>query len=275
MRSSVRHLRLAAASVVTLPFTPSPANCTDRAPAKPRILVVNPNSSSSFTELMAARAKGWPQLDAVCINPATGPASIEGDFDDVLSAVPTLEEILRRRGTFDAVVVACISDHSAIAAAREALVQPVVGILEASVMLACLVGEKFAIVTSNRRWEPLLWRALETYGVKERCCGVRGCLDRVLDLEGDVHAMILQTARELVEQGAEVIVLGCAGMAGLKEDLEAQLHVPVVDPIDAGFAVAGALVTMRLATSKVNTYHTPGYKACPNISPLLQSAYKN
>jgi len=90
-----------------------------------------------------------------------------------------------------------------------------------------------------------------------------------------VHAMILQTARELVEQGAEVIVLGCAGMAGLKEDLEAQLHVPVVDPIDAGFAVAGALVTMRLATSKVNTYHTPGYKACPNISPLLQSAYKN
>eukprot|EP00930_Biecheleria_cincta_P095451 TRINITY_DN87412_c0_g1_i1.p1 TRINITY_DN87412_c0_g1~~TRINITY_DN87412_c0_g1_i1.p1 ORF type:complete len:262 (+),score=30.92 TRINITY_DN87412_c0_g1_i1:77-862(+) len=242
--------------------------------AKPRILMINPNTSASFTNLMASRAKCWPQLITTCINPLTGPASIEGEFDDVLSSVPTLEEILSRRGTFDAVIVACISDHSSIAAAREVLSEPVVGILEASVHVACLVSERFGIVTSNRRWEPLLWRALERYSIKDRCCGIRGCLDRVLELEDTaVRGKITQAAEGLIQEGAESIVLGCAGMAGMREELEAKFSIPVLDPIDAGLAMASALVNMGLLTSKACTYHSPKHKVCTNISPTLQSGY--
>ena len=254
-------------------------------PKKNKILIVNPNTTSSFTDLIRARTLHFPNLSVDCVQPNTGPKSIEGHFDDILSAQPTLELIQDhvapgvsgRGGGYDAVVIACISDHAAIYPAREILEIPVVGILEASVIVASQISNKFAIVTSNRRWEPLLEEAVTRYGYSAKCVAVKSCLDRVLDLEqGDgsgPRERVKLAAEEAMAEGAEAIILGCCGMAGLKEELENYLKIPVIDPIDAGIMMASTLVDLNLKTSKANYYSVPAWKPAPGISDELTKAY--
>ena len=173
------------------------------------------------------------------LTPRHGPRSIESVYDELLSAAPTLELTLGALEGQDGVVLACYSDHPVIAALREVTRVPVVGIAEASMHVACLVGRTFGIVTTSAAWEPLLWDAVRHYGLEGRCAAVRATGRPVLALEaghGEAEAAeadaILVAARRVVEEdGAEVICLGCAGMAGLDKRLEAALGVPVLDGV--------------------------------------------
>ena len=81
---------------------------------------------------------------------------------------------------FDGFVIACYSDHPTIYALREITHKPVLGIAEASMYLACMLGYKFSIVTTNEEWEPLLWDAVQHYGLAQRCASVRSARMPVL-----------------------------------------------------------------------------------------------
>jgi allantoin racemase len=246
-----------------------------------RILLINPNTSEGFTRKIQTIANQYalPTTQALAVNPASGPRSIESIYDELLSSPGTLETALTHLDDSDAFVIACYSDHPAVYALREITDKPVVGIAEASMLTACMLGHKFSVVTTNREWEPLLWDAVKHFGLAERCASVRSTGMPVLALESaspqDTYRMILDASRKALEQdGAEVICLGCAGMAGLDKQLQSDLNVPVVDGVTAALKLLEGLVGYGLRTSKRLAYSQPGHKELLGYPPIFSSPYK-
>jgi allantoin racemase len=245
-----------------------------------RILFINPNTSPEFTERIGkiARQYALPSTEVVAVNPSSGPRSIESIYDELLSSAGTLEVVLSNLVDFDAFVIACYSDHPAVYAGREITDKPVLGIAEASMYLACMVGYKFSIVTTNNEWGPLLWDAVHHYGLSSRCASVRTTGMAVLALESgeqDTYGMILEAARLAVnEDGAEVICLGCAGMAGLDKQLEETLGVPVIDGVVGALKLLEGLVGYGVRTSKRLAYATPARKELLNLPSIFDQPYR-
>ncbi len=247
-----------------------------------RLLVVNPNTSREMTHTIrvsaeAAASATGVEVDAIC--PANGPESIEGRFDEVVSAYWTLDCVMQVVERYDGVVVACYGPHAAIEGIREATDLPTMGIMEASILYALPLGSRFGIVTTSPRWQPLLAEGLKLLGVESRCASVRSSGLAVLDLDRlpreEVCARLADEARIAVEQdGAEVILLGCAGMAGLQEVVASAVHVPVVDAVWAGVTLVGALARAGARTSKRNLYQPveprPTVDAPPGVSRIYR-----
>ncbi|SMH38108.1 aspartate/glutamate racemase family protein [Azospirillum agricola] len=243
-----------------------------------RILVVNPNTTASMTARIgaAARAAAFPGTDILAVNPAMGPASIEGYYDEALAVPGLLEEILRHQGGpngidgagidgagIDGTVIACFDDVG-LDAARSVAIGPVVGICEAAMQTAGLLGGRFAVVTTLHRSVPALERLAERYGVAGRC-RIRAAGVPVLALEdpgsGAVERVRAEIRRAVDEDGAESIVLGCAGMADLARALGQETGVPVVDGVSAAVKLVEGLVSLGLRTSKAGGYAAPLPKA--------------
>lgn len=198
-----------------------------------RILVINPNTTASMTDKIgkAAQAAASPATEIVAVNPVDGPPSIEGYFDEVF-AVPGIIAEMAKAGPVDAYVIACFDD-TGLDAARCATEAPVIGIGEAAFHLATLVAGKFSVVTTLARSVPAIEHNLSKYGLTARCAKVRASDVAVLDLElpgSDArHRISAEIARAVVEDKAEAIVLGCAGMADLAQALSVEHGVPVLD----------------------------------------------
>lgn len=227
-----------------------------------RLLVVNPNTSREMTSTirLSAEAAGKAlgvDVDTGC--PQAGPESIEGRFDEIVSAYWTLDCVTQVAAQYDGIVVACYGPHPAIEALREAIEIPTMGIMEASILYAMPLGAKFSIVTTSPRWKPLLEEGVKLLGVEDRCASVRSSGLAVLDLERlpteQVLSRLADEAHAAVsDDGAEVILLGCAGMAGLEEAVASAASVPVVDSVRAGVTLVAALARSGAKTSKRNLY---------------------
>jgi allantoin racemase len=191
----------------------------------------------------------------------------------------TLEVVLSNIEHYDGFVIACYSDHPTIYALREVTDKPVLGIAEASMYLACMLGHQFSIVTTNKEWEPLLWDAIRKYGLTERCASVQSTRLSVLELESasseEIYQRILVASKRAIEQdGAEVICLGCAGMTGMDKKLEIELNVPVIDGVVSALKLIEGMVGYGLHTSKRNAYATPREKELVGIAPLFSKPYR-
>ena len=246
-----------------------------------RILFINPNTSEEFTERIQKIVQQYalPSTEVAAMNPSSGPRSIESIYDELLSSAGTLELVIAELDNYAALVIACYSDHPTVYAVREITDKPVLGIAEASMYIACMLGYKFSIVTTNDEWEPLLWDAVHHYGLNSRCASVRTTGMAVLDLEAageeNTYDMILEGARQAINQdGAEVICLGCAGMAGLDKQLEEVLGVPVIDGVVGALKLLEGLVGYGVRTSKRRAYATPARKELLNLSPVFDKPYR-
>ena len=230
-----------------------------------RICVVNPNTTASMTRKIGVAAKAVASSGAEIrtVNPEFGPPSIEGYFDEAFSVPGLLAEIAKASDA-DAFVIACFDD-TGLEAARCATAAPVVGIGEAAFHMASLIAEKFSVVTTLARSVAPIERNLAKYGLSVRCARVRAADVPVLALEepgSEARSRIeAEIARALTEDGAEAIVLGCAGMTDLARDLERRAGVPVLDGVACAVSLAESLVRAGLKTSKRNTYAPPLAKA--------------
>jgi allantoin racemase len=231
-----------------------------------RIMVVNPNTTAAMTALIgaSARAVAGPGVRVDAITSAMGPASIESHYDEALSVPGLLAAVAAGEASdVDGYVIACFGDPG-LDAARELARGPVVGIAEAAMHAAALLGRGFSVVTTLDRTRGRAWELAARYTAPGACRGVYACEIPVLALEADPHLTERVTAlaaRALERDGSDVIVLGCAGMAGLCEAVSAELGVPVVDGVSAATLLVQSLVTLGLATSARSEYAPPPPKA--------------
>lgn len=226
-----------------------------------KILVINVNTTESMTQEIAKSAQGAARTgtEIIALTPTIGAESVEGNVESHLAAVAVMDRILAYEGDYDAIIQAGFGEHG-----REALQElfdvPVVDITEAAAHVATLIGRTFSIVTTLDRTVPLIEDRLLLSGLASRCASVRASGLGVLELN-DPHtaiAAIADEARKAVEQDrAEVIVLGCGGMAGLEEAVRDATNTPVVDGVAAAVALAEGLVQLGLSTSKIRTYAPP------------------
>jgi allantoin racemase len=240
-----------------------------------RLLVVNCNISESITEVIdaSARAAAGPATEVITIAPAWGVASAEGYLDGHLASVAMLEAVRRYDRPYDAVVLAGFGEPGR-EAFRELLDVPVVDITDAAAQLALMIAPRFGVVTSLPRAIVQIKDSLHAAGVGANCVGVRAAdlpVLKVGKLEIGPASPLVVEAQNLMALGAEALVLGCAGLAGMDKALSDYLGVPVVDPVAAGVAVAEALVRVGLRTSKVCTYAPPREKLRPGWDRGLET----
>ena len=232
-----------------------------------KIAVINPNTTQSMTEKIgaAARAVAGPGTTILAVSPSMGPVSIEGHYDEAVSVLGVLDEV--RRGEAegcDGYVIACFGDPGLLAA-REVARGPVLGIAEAAMHVASMVGSGFSIVTTLARTVGIARHLVEAYGMTRHCRGIRATDLAVLDLEqtdSSASAAILEECRRAVrEDRADAIVLGCAGMADLAKRIGDSLGVPVVVGVAAGVKLVEGLAALGLRTSKAADLAFPLPKA--------------
>ncbi|WP_027134026.1 aspartate/glutamate racemase family protein [Geminicoccus roseus] len=232
-----------------------------------RLLVVNPNTTAAMTARIgaAAQAAASPGTEILAVQPAEGPASIEGYVDEAFSVPGLLAEIhAGERAGVDGHVIACFDD-TGLDAARSLASAPVVGIGEAAFHMASLLAGRFSVVTTLSRSIPAIEHNLVRYGLAARCARVRASEVPVLALDepgSDAAARIsVEIERAKAEDRAEAIVLGCAGMAELAARLSAQHGLPVLDGIACAIRLAEGLAALGLRTSKLGGYARPLPKA--------------
>jgi allantoin racemase len=170
-----------------------------------------------------------------------------------------MDAVMSYRQPFDAVIQAGYGEHGR-EGLQELLDVPVVDITEAAATAAMFLGHKYSVVTTLDRAVPLIEDRLKLAGLDERCASVRasgGCAGVETQPERAVEAIVRQAGLAVSEDHAEVICLGCGGMAELDAKIRELTGVPVVDGVAAAVTIAESLVRLGLSTSKVRTYAPP------------------
>lgn len=228
-----------------------------------KIKVINPNTTLSMTAKIgeAARAVAAAGTEIVTVSPQMGPVSIEGFYDDAFAAIGVIDEV--RKGEeegFDGYVIACFGDPG-LHAARELAKGPVVGIAEAAMHAASLIGTGFSVVSTLDRSRAHLEHLVHAYGMTHRCRSIRTTDMAVLDLEeegSNARAVVVEECRKAIEEDkADCVLLGCGGMSDLMAHVSREIGAPAIDGVSAGVKLVEGLVTLGLGTAKRGGYARP------------------
>jgi len=210
-----------------------------------RILVINPNSNVSVTRgLEKSLVPLCTELgvEVECHTIAAAPFGIESD-EDIEQVAPLVVEHIGRHPGFDAYVVACYSDPG-LAEARRTIRAPVLGIHESATAQCAAQGLRFGVLALGRESIQRHIAYVRQLGFQAYHAG-----ERPMDISVDAAAndpatldKIIQNGRLLIEEdGAETIILGCAGLAAWRNDAQRSLGVPVIDPVMAAVSTAAAI----------------------------------
>ena len=228
-----------------------------------KIMVINPNSSKHMTEHLdeVLQAIKGPDTELTVCCPENGPMAIESAYDEAM-CLPGLLPLVQQaeKDGYDAVILACFSDPG-LEQARELVDILVCGIQEIAVHVAAMMGAKFSILTLNAERVPSKQKDIYRYKLERGLASVRpiGLSVAESDENPDLaRARIKAVAKTCAEQdGAEVVVLGCAGMAGYAEDVKKELGLEVIDPSSVALKVVEALVACGIKPSKRGLYAYP------------------
>lgn len=227
-----------------------------------QLLVVNPNTTASMTETIAAAARqaAGHTTEIRAVTSTMGPVSIEGFYDEAFAVPGLLAQIAAgEKAGARAAIIACFDD-TGLDAARAMASIPVLGICESALSLAAMVAKRFTIVTTMERSRVPIEELVDRYGMARKA-HVRAANISVLSLEdpnsGARDKLRSEISRAIAEDNAEAIVLGCAGMADLARTLQTEFGMPVIDGVGAAVKQAEALVALGLSTSKRGAYAAP------------------
>jgi allantoin racemase len=225
-----------------------------------RILVVNCNTSEAMTSeiVEAAEAVARPGTEILGTQPFWGPKSAEGFYESYVTAAAVLDRLATwpQNEPIDAVIMAGFGEHGR-EGARQLLNVPVVDITEAAAQIACLLGHKYGIVTTMTQAVAPIESSIVAAGLASRCAGIRAADLEVLAVRSDMQTtagLLEEQSRQLISNGADVIVLGCAGFGGMDKEMERRLGLPVVEGVSAAVALCEALVQLGKTTSKSGPY---------------------
>jgi len=174
-------------------------------------------------------------------------------YEDILRAGPGMVRLVGEQASdWDAFIIACHYDPN-LDAIKEIADKPVVGMGEASMIVASMLGHRFSIITTDEHSIPLHEECARKYHLHDLLASVRAPEEGALDLSEEER--IYRISQLVIEEDmAEIIVLGCAGMAGLDKQLQSRLSVPVLDGIVCALLLAEGFVRYRISTSKARRY---------------------
>ena len=230
-----------------------------------KIRVVIPNTSQAFLESQRPErqlvAGGRFELEVICLD--QGPESLESAVDEAVVGPAILAEGIRAEADgFDAMVIDCAMDIG-LEPIRERVSIPVTSAAQASYLVALGLGDRFSVITLIEPATRLIHNLLRRYGLTQRVASVRFADVPVLGLmDTEVAAKAIAEASRMAldHDGADVIVLGCTGMAPVARQLQRELHVPVIDPAAAALLMAESYIRMGLTHSRRSYARPPDKK---------------
>ena len=237
-----------------------------------RLLLLNPNTTQAMTDQMmtvATRIAG-PEVTITARTATRGVPYIASRAEAQLAGAEVLDMLAQDKGHHDAAIIAAFGDPG-IVAARELFDHPIVGMAEAAVMTAALLGERFSVVT----FSPVMARwyvdCIRQTGLEARFTGVR-CPDIAPEKLNDVIAdqrdeLIALTEQAVLRDGADVVIMGGAPLAGLAQQINDVAPALLVDPISA--AVVQAIGLARLSPAYTNRASRPARKGSTGLGPEL------
>jgi len=227
-----------------------------------KILVVNGNTSDEVTAVLRAEAEANASngTDIVVVKGRFGAHVIGSRSENAIAQHAVLDAVARHGMGMDAILIA-VSLDTALDAVREAASVPVVGMTEASLLTACMLGERLGLVSFDRRLAPVYEALVVSYGLRDRLAGIE-----IIEMAPAVAAgareacetSLLRAAQALVERDrVEVVVAVGAVAAGMGRRLKNALPVPIVDGVACGILQAELLVRLGARKPTVGSYALP------------------
>ena len=241
-----------------------------------RILLINPNITDSVSALIGAEAQrsASPGTTVEVLTAPFGVAYIETRFEALIGAYATAQLAAEHHPRFDAVIVAAFGDPG-LAGLREALPCPVTGLTEAALASACLLGKRFSIVAISQRIRAWYRETVQACGLEGRLASIRGLDEPLADI-GNVQGnqgerLVVLAERCVVEDGADVIVLAGAPLAGLARSLADRLPVPTVEGVSSAVRHAETLVALRPGRATQGSFAPPPEKPNRGLPPSIEA----
>lgn len=217
-----------------------------------RILLINPNTSESVTDLVIGHVRrlAGPSVEFIPVTARFGARYIASRAALAIAGHAALDCLAEHVDGCDAVYLACFGDPG-LSALEEVSPVPVVGMVEASCRAGAAIGP-FGIVTGGALWAPILREIVGAYGLSDRFSGVRTVAATGGEIARDPEAalaMLVAACRACVEEdGAEAVILGGAALAGLSERIQPEVPVPLLCSVDMGTRAALAAASLRKAS---------------------------
>lgn len=231
-----------------------------------KIKIINPNTSEKMTRDIekAALTVAGPETIIEVVNVEEGPDSIECYTDEYIAIPGVMKEIIKgEKSDVDVFIIACFGDPG-LQAARELTDKPVLGIAESAMKLATIISPYFSVVSVLDRSRKMTEDLVEEYGMSKFCKSIRttglAVLDFSQDPERGLSALREQAHLAIENDGAECIVLGCAGFVSFTKDLQEELGVPVLDGVLPAVKFGEAIAGLNVKTSKSLTWGRPEEK---------------
>jgi len=203
-----------------------------------RILLLNPNTTSAVTDrlLAAAQKVAAPDTTLVPLTAPRGVPYIATRAEAQIGGAIALEMLAEHHRAADASIIAAFGDPG-LMGARELFDIPVIGMAEAAMLTACMLGGRFAIVTFAMALAPWYHECVAMHGLSQRCAGIKiveGGFKAISEVQEEKEALLVELACGTVrETSADAIIFGGAPLAGLAERVKHRIPVPVIDPIQA------------------------------------------
>lgn len=230
-----------------------------------RILLVNPNTTEAITQRLqtAAAEVAAPGTMLVPLTAPRGVPYIATRAEAQIGGAIALEMIAENWRSADAAIIAAFGDPG-LMAARELFDIPVIGMAEAAMLSACMLGRSFAIVTFATALGPWYRECVEMHGLAARCAGIRMLEESfrsVVDVQEEKEELLVSLANRAVrELEADVIILAGAPLAGLARKVKERIPVPVVDQVQAAIKLAEGMVTLGTRKATLGTFRRPAAK---------------
>jgi len=239
-----------------------------------KILLLNPNTTAGVTDLLYAAGSraASPGTELVAMTAKRGVPYIATRAEAQIGGAIALEMLAEAGGGFDAAIIAAFGDPG-LFGARELFDFPVIGVSEAAMLTACMLGGQFLIVTFASALCGWYRDCVAMHRLESRCAGVVG-LDRSFGSLGDARetnwpALVDLANNAIAERDADVAILAGAPLAGLATRARDLIRVPVVDPVAAAVKQAEALVALRTIKASLSSFRRPAPKASTGLSSKL------
>ncbi|WP_433876629.1 aspartate/glutamate racemase family protein [Sinomonas atrocyanea] len=242
-----------------------------------RLLVINPNISEDVTALIRSEAErsAAATTELVVRTAGHGVEYIETRLESLIAAGAVAELIAEHAGQVDGIVVAAFGDPG-MPALKELAEVPVLGITEAALCAAALQGHRFSIIAISDRITAWYRDCVERFGFGSRLASIRSiteALRGIGSVQEDFRPTLVELARLAVaEDGADVVILAGAPLAGLAREVADEIPVPVVDGIGAGIRLAEAVVGLASGPHRAGSFAAPPLKRRSGLSPALDAA---